>query len=69
MSIQRINKLVEQHGFIHIEVSAKTGDKVYESIRDFGIGIAKTKMERLGISWFQTGNSPNTLPSSQSGAS
>jgi hypothetical protein len=38
-------------------VSAKTGTKVYDSIKNFGIDIAKEKMEKLGHSWFNS-NSP-----------
>lgn len=38
-------------------MSAKTGDKVYDTIKEFGISLAKTKMEKMGISWFSTGTS------------
>ena len=62
--MQRISKFTEKYGFNTVEVSAKNWDKVYESIKDFGIGIAKAKMEKMGISWFVTGGSSN-LSSSQ----
>jgi len=39
--MQRINKLAEKYGYINEEVSAKTGLKVYDSIKKFGIDIAK----------------------------
>ena len=33
-------------------MSAKTGDNVYETIKTFGMEIAKNKMEKQGINWF-----------------
>lgn len=56
--------MAEKYGYISEEVSAKTGNKVYDSIKNFGIDIAKEKMEKLGISWFNTSNSPTHAPSS-----
>lgn len=51
---------MEKYGYSSTEVSAKTGDKVYDSIKDFGIAIAKAKMEKLGMSWFGSGVSNTT---------
>jgi hypothetical protein len=43
------------------EVSAKTGEKVFDSIKDFGVSIARAKMEKLGL----ISPSPTPSPSSQ----
>lgn len=67
--IKRIKKMAEKNGYITEEVSAKTGEKVDESIKKFGIAIAKAKMEKMGISWSSSGSfnpsSQTTTPSSQ----
>ena len=57
---ERITKMADKHGYIVEEVSAKTGDKVYDSIKNFGIGIARAKMEKNGMNWFA--NSPPLTP-------
>jgi hypothetical protein len=45
------------------EVSAKTGEKVFDSIKDFGVGIARAKMEKLGlISPSSTPPAPSSQP-------
>jgi len=60
----RIKKMAEKHGYTNEEVSAKTGEKVYDSIKDFGIAIARAKMEKNGINWFA--NSPSNAPTANS---
>lgn len=64
-----MNKLVEKYGYSTTEVSAKTGDKVYDSIKDFGIAIAKSKMEKMGMSWFGSGTTASTPVTNQSSTS
>lgn len=68
MLMQRIKKMAEKNGYITEEVSAKTGEKVDDSIKKFGIAIAKAKMEKMGISWSSSGSfnpsSQSTTPSS-----
>jgi hypothetical protein len=49
---ERIKNLADKNGYITEEVSAKTGDKVYDSIKNFGIAIARAKMEKNGINWY-----------------
>jgi hypothetical protein len=58
---ERIKKMAEKNGYITEEVSAKTGEKVYDSIKNFGMGIARAKMEKSGFNWYA--NSPSTTPS------
>jgi hypothetical protein len=43
-------------------VSAKTGEKVHEAIKDFGIAIAKAKMEKMGVSWSTASSTPSISP-------
>lgn len=38
--------MVQQHGFKFAEVSAKTNEKIFESIRDFGLAVGKEKSEK-----------------------
>jgi hypothetical protein len=45
-------------------VSAKSGEKVYDSIKDFGIAIAKAKLEKMGVPWSTVNNGPSYTPSS-----
>ena len=69
--------MAEKYGFATEEVSAKTGEKVFECIRDLGVGIAKTKMEKSGLTWYtqqpnnsnaeKSGNTGNTNSPSVSG--
>ena len=59
MLTQRIKKLVEKYSYLSEEVSAKTGTKVYDSIKNFGIDIAKEKMEKSGINWYSSNNPTN----------
>lgn len=56
--------MADKLGYITEEVSAKTGDKVFDSIKNFGITIARAKMEKNGVSWFA--NSPQVAPGSSS---
>jgi len=58
---ERIRKMAEKNGYITEEVSAKTGEKVYDSIKNFGMGIARAKMEKSGFNWYA--NSPSTTSS------
>lgn len=39
--LQKIKNLINQHNFKSAEVSAKTSDHIFESIRDFGLVVAK----------------------------
>jgi hypothetical protein len=43
-------------------VSAKTGEKVYDAIKDFGITIAKAKLEKMGMSWSSGAPQPALTP-------
>jgi GTPase SAR1 family protein len=65
--MKRIKNIAEKYNYISEEVSAKTGEKVFDSIKNFGIAIAKAKMEKSGILWntsTNTGNSGgNPVPS------
>jgi len=56
--------MAEKHGYTTEEVSAKTGEKAYDSIKDFGIAITRAKMEKNGINWFA--NSPSNAPTANS---
>ena len=46
------------------DVSAKTAEKVFESIRDFGVAVAKEKLEKSTGTLGSTNSSSNTsIPS------
>lgn len=61
-----MKKITEKYGYITENVSAKTGEKVYDAIKDFGIVIAKAKMEKMGVSWSSSSPQPAFTPSPNS---
>lgn len=59
--MQRIKKIVDKYSYSTENVSAKTGEKVYDSIKNFGIAIAKSKLEKMGVSWSTVSSSPAAI--------
>jgi len=55
--------MAEKNGYITEEVSAKTGDKVHDTIKNFGMNIARAKMEKSGLNWFANSTAPTTFSS------
>ena len=60
--MQRIKKISEKYNYLTENVSAKTGERVQEAIKDFGIAIAKAKMEKMGVSWSTASSTPSISP-------
>lgn len=58
--------MAEKNGYITEEVSAKTGEKVYDSIKNFGMGIARAKMEKSGFNWYANSSSTATSQTNNS---
>lgn len=41
MQSKKTKNIVQQNGFKFAEVSAKTNDRIFESIKEFGLTVAK----------------------------
>ncbi len=58
--------MAEKNGYLTEEVSAKSGDKVHDAIKNFGISIARAKMEKSGLYWFANSTAPTSFSSTPS---
>lgn len=58
--------MAEKNGYTTEEVSAKTGDKVYDSIKNFGMSIARAKMQKSGLNWYANSSMSATISSNSS---
>lgn len=67
--MKKVKKIAEKYGFRTEEVSAKTGERVEDSIKTFGMEVAKAKLEKMGVPWSSpsVSNNSNNFSSTPSG--